>query len=270
MQTALQGWRKVRGSRDPDTLISMSKLGGLYEDYGFYSKAELLLKDALQTSREVLGPRHPETLTRLDNLALVFKREGRLSDAEPLMIEAMQGWKEVLGPEHPDTLINLSNLAGLYKEQGRLNEAETLLREAVQTSLRPDVLGPHNPKSLAMQLGLVSVLAQNGKPNDAVRTLLQMEPNLIAWVGQELYSTEANSVRRRLVSSQADFQNTVLTLATTNPTSESNRLAGNVMLHFKGMQGEEEAYLAHLSRRSEDPRVQGLANQVSLLISTEN
>jgi hypothetical protein len=39
-----------------------------------------------------------------------------------------------------------------------------------------------------------------------------MEPNLLAWVGQELYSTEGGAVRRQLVSRQAGFQDVVLTL----------------------------------------------------------
>src|ERR1700756_2559983 len=71
----------------------------------------------------------------------------------------------------------------------------------------------------------------------------KLEPNLLAWVGQELYSTEGGAVRRQLVSSHAGFQNVVLSLATTKASGEASRVAGSVLLHFKGVQGEEEAYL---------------------------
>src|SRR6202035_3799696 len=57
----------------------------------------------------------------------------------------------------------------------------------------------------------------------------------------------------------------VLSLATTKASGDASRLAGSVLLHFKGMQGEEEAYLAGLTRRSQDPRVQTLAAQVGKL-----
>jgi CHAT domain-containing protein len=90
-----------------------------------------------------------------------------------------------------------------------------------------------------------------------------MEPNLLDWVGGEVHSTEAGAVRRQLVSSQAAFQNVVLSLATAE--SESRRLAGTVMLRFKVLQGEEEAYLARLTRQSQDPQVQMLAREVSEL-----
>ncbi|WGD55405.1 hypothetical protein QA641_16910 [Bradyrhizobium sp. CB1650] len=41
---------------------------------------------------------------------------------------------------------------------------------------------------------------------------------------------------------------------------DAHRLAVTVMLRFKILQGEEEAYLARLTRRSQDPRVRALAD----------
>jgi CHAT domain-containing protein len=112
------------------------------------------------------------------------------------------------------------------------------------------------------------LLVNSGHSDEAVRMLQQMEPQLLGWIGQELYSTEAGAVRRQLVSSQAAFQNAVLTLATTQGSGEARRLAGTVMLRFKLLQGEEEAYLARLTRRSQDPRVRALADEVGKLRAT--
>src|SRR5207302_5020843 len=79
-----------------------------------------------------------------------------------------------------------------------------------------------------------------------------------------LYSTESGVARRRLIGlALADFQNEVLSLATSK--GEASHLASSVLLHFKGMRGEEEAYLARLTRRSQDPRVQTLAADVGKL-----
>ena len=45
-----------------------------------------------------------------------------------------------------------------------------------------------------------------------------MEPNLLAWLGTELYTNEAPGVRRRLVASQASYQDVMLNLALTPRT----------------------------------------------------
>jgi hypothetical protein len=99
----------------------------------------------------------------------------------------------------------------------------------------------------------VALLVNRSRPREAVRTLQEMEPNLLGRIGQELYSTEGGAVRRRLVASQATFQDIVLTLATTGAGTDARRLAGTVMLRWEQLQGEEEAYLARLARRSPRP-----------------
>jgi CHAT domain-containing protein len=262
---ALQARRAALGPRHPQTLTSLNNLAELYRDQGRYGEAEPLLKEVLQARREALGPRHQQTLTSLNNLAGLYQNQARYGEAEPLYLEVLRGSREALGPRHPDTLMSLHNRAGLYRDQGRYGEAEPLLKEALQASR--EALGPHHPNTLGDQLNMAWLLVDEKRLDEAVRTLQQMEPNLLAWVGQELYSTEGGAVRRQLVSSQANFQDAVLTLATTKASGEASRLAGSVLLHFKGMQGEEEAYLARLTRRSQDPRVQTLAAEVGKLRS---
>jgi CHAT domain-containing protein/tetratricopeptide (TPR) repeat protein len=262
----LEATREVLGPRHPNTLTSLGNLASLYEAEGRYGEAEPLYHEALQARREVLGPRHPDTLNSLNNLALFYNYQGRYGEAEPLIREALQARREVLGPRHPDTMISLGNLAGLYDSQGRYGEAEPLIREALQTSR--EVLGPRHPQTLATQLNMVGLLVNMDRRGEAVQTLQQMEPNLLGWVGRELYSTEAGAVRRQLVSSQATFQDAALSLAMTERSSDARRLAGTVILRFKLLQGEEEAYLARLARRSQDPRVRMLAEEVGKLRTT--
>jgi hypothetical protein len=111
----------------------------------------------------------------------------------------------------------------------------------------------------------VVLLVNRDEREAASRELQKMEPNLLGWVGQEVHTTEAGAVRRQLVSSQATFQDVVLSLATAEGSGDDRRLAGTVMLGFKGLQGEEAAYLARLTRHSEDPRVRTLADQLGKL-----
>jgi tetratricopeptide (TPR) repeat protein len=256
----------VLGPRHPDTLNSLNNLASLYQRQGRYREAEPLYREALQARREVLGPRHPATLVSLNNLAFLYDSQHRYGEAEPLYREALLASREVLGPRHPDTLTSLNNRAGLHNSQGRYGEAESLYQEALQAYR--EALGPRHPDTLRTQLNTTALLVNTGRASEAVRVLGQMEPNLLSWIGQELYNTEAGAVRRQLVWSQATFQDVVLSLATTESGSEARRLAGTVMLRFKLLQGEEEAYLARLARRSQDPRVRGLADDVGKLRAT--
>jgi CHAT domain-containing protein/Tfp pilus assembly protein PilF len=261
---ALQARREVLGSRHSDTLQSLNNLAALYQVQRRYSEAEPLYREALQARREAAGARHPGMLQSLNNLASLYRAQGRYGEAELLFREALQASREVLGPRHPDTLNRLNNLAWLYNIWGRHGAAEPLFREALQASR--EVLGPRHPRTLLTQLNMVALLVNLDRRAEAVRTLQQMEPNLLDWIGQELYSTEAGVVRRQTVSSQATFQDAVLSLAATADRSEgARRLAGAVMLRFKLMQGEEETWLARLARRSKDPRVQTLSTDIGRL-----
>ncbi|MFO1434132.1 MAG: tetratricopeptide repeat protein [Candidatus Competibacteraceae bacterium] len=258
---ALQLSREVLGPHHPNTLTSLNSLALLYHDQGRYGEAEPLYKEALQLRREVLGPHHPNTLTSLNNLAMLYQSQGRSGEAEPLLKEALQLSREVLGPHHPDTLTSLNNLAVLYQSQSRYGEAEPLHKEALQLSR--EVLGPHHPKTLGVSLDSVLLLVNLNRRGDALQRLREMEPPLLDWIGTELYSTQAEQVRRQLVVSQSNFQDAALSLALQEQSTAARQLAGTVMLRWKQLQGEEEAYLARLARRSEDPRIRTLAQEIA-------
>jgi CHAT domain-containing protein/tetratricopeptide (TPR) repeat protein len=270
LRDALRVRREVLGPRHPDTLTSLNNLAELYVAQGRYGDAEPLLQEALQARREVLGPRHPGTLTSLSSIAVLYYSQGRYVEAEPLLQEALQTRREVLGPRHPDTLTSLNSLADLYRAQGRYGDAERLVREALQGSRA--MLGPRHPRTLERQVNAAAILVNLDRHGEAVRILQEAEPNLLGWIGQELYSTEAGTARRQMASSQealqATFQDAVLSLALADQSADASWLAATVMLRFKLMQGEEEAYVARLVRRSQNPRVQTLASDIGKLRQT--
>jgi len=260
---ALQLRREVLGERHPATITSLNNLALLYASQGRHGEAEPLFRQALQLSREVLGERHPDTLGSLNNLAALYRSQGRHGEAEPLYRQALQLSREVQGERHPHTITSLNNLAGLYDRQGRHGEAEPLYRQALQLSR--EVLGPSHPDTLSVQLNYVGALVDLDRPAEAVRQLRAMEPRALTWLRQELFSTESERVRRQLALSQTTFQDVVLRLALHTQGSDALTLAGTVMLRWKQLQGEEEAYLAGLVRRSQDPRVVALGREVARL-----
>jgi CHAT domain-containing protein len=199
----------------------------------------------------------------LNARAVEADRTGDYAKGIKLAEEALALSRKEFGDRDPYTLTSLNNLAALYRAQGRYREAEPLYREVLQT--RREALGPRHPDTLKTQIDLAVLLINLDRREEAVRMLELMEPQLLGWIGSELYRTAAGAVRRQLLSSQTTFQDVVLSLATAHQSGEARRLAGTVMLRFKLLQGEEEAYLARLIRRAQDPRVQMLANDVHKL-----
>jgi CHAT domain-containing protein/Tfp pilus assembly protein PilF len=263
-EQALQLRREVLGDRHPDTLGSLNNLAALYDSQGRYGEAEPLHEQALQLRREVLGDRHPDTLISLHNLAALYWNQGRYGEAEPLYEQALQLSREVLGDRHPQTLQSLNNLAALYASQGRYGEAEPLYEQALQ--LRREVLGDSHPDTLRTQLNSVVPLVNLDDTAGAVRRLRGLEPQLLNWLGAELYSTESAAVRRGLVASQSSYQDVALSLAVQHrELDDAQELAASAVLRFKGLQAEEEAWLARLTRRGADPRIRDLAGDIRRL-----
>src|SRR4029450_6007028 len=97
--------------------------------------------------------------------------------------------RERLGRGPPVALPTVHGLTALYQAQGRYGEAEPLFREALQASR--EVLGPRHPLTLSTQLRSAGLSVNRGRREEAVRTLQQMEPHLLGWIGPELYRLDA-------------------------------------------------------------------------------
>ena len=259
---ALRLRREALGPRHPDTLASMSDLAGLYRAQGRHGEAEPLYLEALRLRREALGPRHPDTLISMNNLALLYQDQGRYKEAEPLSREALRLRREALGPRHPNTLASMGNLAGLYQAQGRHGEAEPLFREALKGVQA--ALGPAHPNALLVQLNGASSLVALGRVADAVQQLAAMQAPILARLGAELSTTEAPRARGNLVASQASYQDVVLSLALSPKAGpDAAELAASAVLRLKGLRAGEDAYLAHVARRSRDPKARAIAAELA-------
>ena len=260
-QRALAARERVLGAEHPATLTSVNNLAGLYESQGRYGEAEPLYQRALAASERVLGAEHPDTLTSVNNLAFVYQTQGRYGEAEPLYQRALAASERVLGAEHPATLTSVNNLAGLYRAQGRYGEAEPLSQRAL--AARERVLGAEHPDTLAIQLNLAVLLVNLGQPRRAVAVLKRLEPHLWTFAGSQLSTTLQEQVRRQFLVSQSTFQDVVFTLAMQpQAPAEARALAAEVLVRWKQVQGEDEAFMARLVRTSGDPAVQTLGHEI--------
>ncbi len=264
LQRALAVREKVLGKEHPDTLASINNLALLYQSQGRYEEAEPLLQRALVLSEKVLGKQNPQTLTIIHNLAALYGFQGRYGEAEPLLQRVLAVREKALGKEHPDTLESINNFAFLYQSQGRYGEATPLYQRAL--SGKEKVLGKEHPNTLRTQLNYVVNLITLNKPEAALQQLQRLEPRLLELAALRLRNTRQESVRRRFLSDQSDFQDTVLTLAIKQNEPRFNALAGRVLLRWKRIQEDEERYLARLVRsRSASSQVKTLARKITRL-----
>ena len=129
------------------------------------------------------------------------------------------------------------------------------------------MLGPEHPDTLNTQLNYTATLINLKQPKDALQLLQRMEPRLLELTALQLRHTRQESVRRLFLTSQTSFQDVVLTLALSHPEPEFLDLATKVMLRWKQIQGEEEAFLARLVRRrsDKDAEIRELAKQIAEL-----
>ena len=149
------------------------------------------------------------------------------------------------------------------ESQGRYGEAEPLHRRALAG--REKALGLEHPDTLSVQLNYTVALVNLKQPKRALQMLELMELHLLELAALQLRHTRQERVRRLFLTNQSNFQDAVLTLALSNPEPEYLDLAAKVMLRWKQIQGEEEAFLARLVRRrsEKDAEIRELAKQIA-------
>jgi tetratricopeptide (TPR) repeat protein len=114
---------------NPDTLLSMNNLAGLYRREGKGMQAEPLFVNAMEIQSRVLGPNHPLTLASMNNLAGLYQAEGKYGQAGQLFEKVLASRRRAPGPEHSDTLLTLRNLVRLNIDRGDYARAEPQARE---------------------------------------------------------------------------------------------------------------------------------------------
>jgi eukaryotic-like serine/threonine-protein kinase len=148
-------------ANDPVTRAQMMYvMGGVYDNLGIFSRAELLTKQALNLQTKLLGPDDPETLTSKSLLGVIVVEEGHYAEAEKLQQECLTTRVRVLGPEHIDTVRSMRRLAGVLAWEGRSQEAQDLSRRALAIQSR--TLGPEHPETLMTANSLVNFILDSG------------------------------------------------------------------------------------------------------------
>lgn len=111
---------------------TMSLLGTLYMNQGYYKEAEVYLKRALELQRYRYGKSSPEISDDLFKFARVLYKQDKFEQAEPLFKEAIA---IELQPGVNNSLTRASyyeSLGRLYYKEGRYSDAEPLYKRAIE------------------------------------------------------------------------------------------------------------------------------------------
>ncbi len=169
---AAELWQKVLawsertlGPDHPDTITTLSRLGGMFQVQGRFEEAELLYKRVLTNHEKTLGPEHIETGVSITSLAVIYVNLGRYGQAEPLLQRALAISEKAQGPDHTDTAISLNNLAFLYERQGRYGEALPLYIRAL--AIHEKTLGPEHSNTASSLNNLASLYNNQGRFGEA-------------------------------------------------------------------------------------------------------
>ncbi|MDX2016593.1 MAG: tetratricopeptide repeat protein [Planctomycetota bacterium] len=102
LREALERRRRVFGEDDPDTLQSITNLGGLMRAQGRLAEAEAYGREALEKYRRALGDQHADTLQAIGSVANALLAQGRGGEAL-LLLEPAEGAarKAFTGPSTP-------------------------------------------------------------------------------------------------------------------------------------------------------------------------
>ncbi|WP_181872873.1 tetratricopeptide repeat protein [Billgrantia montanilacus] len=151
-----EGYARLLGEEDPDTLTSMSNLAETLRDQGHLADARALHGQVLAVQRRGLGEEDPDTLTSMSNLAETLRDQGHLACARALHEQVLATRRRLLGEEDPDTLTSMHNLAGTLRAQGDLANARALHEQVLATRRR--LLGEEDPDTLTSMGNLAGTL----------------------------------------------------------------------------------------------------------------
>ena len=140
-----------------------------YNFYGFYEKANGLLKQALVDMQNKLGNKHIDTLRTMQLLAITYLFCERSDESIELYEQALHSYTEILGINHFDTVQTVNGLAMAYISKGKYDEAKELVEQT--SDAQTEKLGAAHLDALQC---LATIHQLNGNLDEAEQLLKQI------------------------------------------------------------------------------------------------
>ncbi|KAF8455069.1 P-loop containing nucleoside triphosphate hydrolase protein [Kalaharituber pfeilii] len=141
-------------------LTAVYNLCFLYEQHGYFRKAQEMYEVVLAGNEKLLGTGHPHTLGVVHNLALVFGQQGQYNKALELFDRALAGNERTLGVDHPNTLAVVHDMALVFQRQGQYNKALKFCARALAGEEKAQ--GADHPHTLLTVHGMAIIFKVQG------------------------------------------------------------------------------------------------------------
>lgn len=154
--------------KQPDVRADLQTIiGNVYNELGYFNKAEAMHRDVLATVTKLHGNEHADVASALFNLGAALQGESKLIEAEQVERRALAMRRKLFGNKNADVATSLEDLAAALGLQGKLTEAESALREAV--AIQKKVLGDKSADVADSIQNLGQTLRVEGNLADAER-----------------------------------------------------------------------------------------------------
>ncbi len=110
---AVDGFRELFGTMNPDYASALNNLAGIYKEQGKLKVALNVYTKVLDMDKVIYGQNNQRYATSLNNVALLYLQLGNLSLAGKLLQQAKEIRREALGDFHPLYIKTLNDL-GIY------------------------------------------------------------------------------------------------------------------------------------------------------------
>jgi non-specific serine/threonine protein kinase/serine/threonine-protein kinase len=161
----LEKQRRVLGNEDPDTLITIQKLGSFYLKRFEYSKAAPYVEELVTTGKRVYPEDHLMMLAIYNDQAALFTGQGKLMEAGGAFKRLFELSTKLYGADHDSTIAFALNQAACLVFQKQFQEAED-----VYLTIRPLVQKKHgtdSPMMRRIQRDLAGVCVKTNRFDDA-------------------------------------------------------------------------------------------------------
>ena len=165
LSQAVEIYKSLSGSQDPDKLTAMHALGLTYEALDKSADAVKILEEVLESQRKTLGEEHPDTLRTMHYLACSYRSNYRTKKAAEMQEKVLKARRKVLGQEHVETLMTMHQLGWTYGWLCRVKEAAKLQVKVLEARRR--ILGEEHPDTLAVMHSLSIQYNSLGRTQEA-------------------------------------------------------------------------------------------------------
>jgi len=108
----------------------LARLGKLYNELGYYEKAENYFKESLTIYKKYLPQNHVAVAWALAYLSMVNRGLGHLKQAKSLIEESLLIYKQHLADDCIEVARALTFYANIYRDLGDYNNAKSLLQKS--------------------------------------------------------------------------------------------------------------------------------------------